>query len=79
LESKFTNGTPEHLPTKYSFVILSPLEKEEEDAKGKKAPAKAAAPVTDEEEKGNEIKIVIDTCNPNEDLKTLSFEMDMIF
>ena len=66
MESKFTDGTPEHLPTKYNFVILSPLE-EEEDPKAKKAPVKVPTPATDEEEKGNEVKIVLDNCNPNED------------
>jgi len=67
LEGKFSEGTPENLPNKYNFVILTPKE-EEEDPKAKgKAPAKAAQPVADEEEKGNEIKIVIDNCNPNDD------------
>ncbi len=66
MEGKFTEGVPEYLPSKFNFEILSPKE-EEEDPKAKKAPAKAASPVNDEEEKGNEIKIIIDNCNPNED------------
>jgi len=56
--------------------VVSPVE-EEEDPKAKKDAKKA--PVAEENEGGNEVKILIDTCSPNEDQKKLSLNISVVF
>ena len=76
LESNYTDGVPEYSANKFLLKVVSPVE-EEEDPKAKKDAKKA--PVPEENEGGNEIKILIDTCSPNEDQKKLSLNISIVF
>lgn len=77
LAGGWEHGKPTLCSNKYALEIISPA-KEEEDPKAKKDPKKGPA---DEEESGtgNEIKIVIDTANPVEAQRALSFSLRVLF